>query len=163
MTVIGLIGSIIAYALLGDWQALRPDSCIEQSLFHHPYLQHQYITHLANYNSVMLNNTSVVESFPCERLNQSLTKYYLAGTDIYVQPAINMADLPSKCELVHSCHICSDQDLNLISSICSTSCPHLRFDLDGQCNYSNHPQPKETEAYQGTFFYFCSMYIQVST
>ena len=157
ISVIGLIGSIIAYTLLGDWQALRPDPCTENSLFHHPELQHQYLSKLTKQQSIIPKSTLVAEGIPCEKLNESLAKYYLTGTDIYVLPSIKETYLYSNCELIHSCSDCVDQDFNRINSMCS-NCPHLKLDLTNECFNRNHPQIKDAEVFQKSFIYFCSMY-----
>ena len=156
--VIGLIGSIIAYTLLGDWQALTPDPCTENSIFHHPELQQQYLSQLGKHNkSVTPKNTLVAEVYPCDRLNQSLVKYYLTATDIYVLPKISKAEVYSKCELIHSCSVCVDHEFKRNNSINSTFL-HLSLNFNSQCNYLHNLQIKGEEVFERTFMYFCSMY-----
>ena len=80
ISVIGLILSIIAYVLLGDWQAMSSDPCTENSIFHHPELKQQYMSLLAT--PAASDNASVTKLVACEESNNILR--YLAETDIYI-------------------------------------------------------------------------------
>ena len=160
MTVIGLIVSIIAYGLLGDWQAILADPCTKSSIFHHPELQQQYVSQL--YTPTTPNNASMAEisTFLCEKSSELLTiEKNMIDMDIYVFPTtIEKEGLTSGCEFVSSCPIsCTQQDLNKIYSVYPT-CLHLRVDYENQCLYMLHSKLQEAEAYQDKFIYSCCLH-----
>ena len=149
ISVIGLIISIIAYVLLGDWQTMKFDPCTKNSIFHHPELQQQYMSQLAI--PAAPDNASVAELVTCEESNNTLR--YLAETDIYVFLKINNKGRTTSCELVESCPSCVQQELSGYS-ICPTFL-HLRLNAEIQCN---HHLLEESETNKQNYFYFCSMY-----
>ena len=154
MTIMGLIISIIAYTLLGDWQAVKYDPCIEHSLFHHHELLQQYMTQLnlpvAHENifvaEILQNNIS--HQFPC-MVN------HLANIDIYVLPNIKEVDLTPRCGLVQSCPLCVQQDVNRIYSI-SPTCMHLSVDFARQQILLSREQLNNE--HQNTFSYSCAKF-----
>ena len=156
MTVIGLIVSIIAYGLLGDWQAILADPCTKSSIFHHPELQQQYVSKL--YTPTTPNNALMPEisNFLCERSNVLLSIENMPHKDIYVFPITIEKGLTSGCELVSSCPIsCTQQDLKKNYSVYPT-CLHLRVGYENQCLYLVNSKLQEAEAHQDKFIYSCS-------
>ena len=153
ITVIGLIVSIISCSLLGDWQAIRPDPCTRNSLFHHPELQQQYIAMLAS--PVASHNATVEEMSPCERPKQPLGFEFLADMDIYVFPTSKKADQTSGCEVVQSCPACARQVSNTIYSVYPI-CLYLQVYPTSQC--INAGNLGEAESHHSIFIYSCSMY-----
>ena len=109
LAIIGLSISIIANGLMGDWQAVKFDTCTERSIFHHPELLHTYTSKLAT-----PPHSKSEGGFQCERINISTTllQGYLAGIDIYAFPGITEEGLISGCDLVASCPPCTRQDLH---------------------------------------------------
>lgn len=146
--------SIIATALMGDWQAIRPDSCTGSSLFHHPELLHNYTTQLQT--QATPQGGSLTDRFHCERLNLSIgLQEHLSGLDIYVFPTVNEG-VDSGCTLVDSCPVCSQRNMYRTYSA-EPTCLYLRLDPTRQClqpipaasvQARPHPQPSS---------YSCSM------
>ena len=155
MAIIGLSMSIMANGLMGDWQAIKPDSCTERSLFHHPELLHTYTSKLAT----PAHSESVVGGVPCERLNLSTTvlQGHLAGIHIYAFPATTEEDLNSGCDLVASCPPCTKQGLQRTYTT-SPACLYLTVDPARQCLQPATPAHGETKPHQPTLSYSCSMY-----
>ena len=152
--VTGLTMSIIAFSLLGDWQAIRPDPCTESSIFHHPELQQQYISQLAARKSP--KNAYVSEIFPCNLSSQSLILLeYMTTTDIFLFPKTENADSSSKCELVQSNPTCTELALNENYLVWSRLL-HLRLDFESPCPHLAHG-PKVVDQRHGSV-YSCSIY-----
>ena len=158
MAVIGLIVSIIAYGLLGDWQAVLADPCTKSSIFHHPELQQKYVSQL--HIPANSNNASMAEipNFLCERSNELLTlEKYMLDMDIYVFPTIESEGLAAGCAFVSSCPVCTQQDLNRIYSIYPT-CLHLRVDFENQCLYLVHTKLQEAVVNLDKSIFSCSIH-----
>ena len=150
--------SIVATALMGDWQAIRPDSCTESSLFHHPELLHNYTTQLQM--QATPQGGSLADHFHCERLNLSISlQEHLSGLDIYVLPTVREG-VVSGCTLVDSCPACAQQDMYRTYSA-EPTCLHLRLDPARQClqpipaaSAQTRPHPKPHPQHSS---YSCSM------
>ena len=97
LSVIGLIGLIIAYSLMGDWQAMRPDPCTVKSIFHHPELQQQYMSQLAIHESS--EGVSVAETILYGESNQSMAVSYFSVKRIYLLETITETNLTSGYEI----------------------------------------------------------------
>ena len=151
ISVIGLILSIIAYVLLGDWQAMSSDLCTENSIFHHPELQQQYMSLLAT--PAAHDSASVAKLVACEESNNTLI--YLAETDIYIFLNSTNKGRTTSCELVESCPSCMQKELSDFS-ICPTFL-HLRLNDKSDC-LSNYHFFDEYKTNKKVLFYFCSMY-----
>ena len=147
--------SIIAYGLLGDWQAILVDPCTKSSIFHHPELQQQYESEL--YTLGIPNNASVtdISSFLCEESNELMTKEKnVPDIDIYIFPTIEKKGPAAGCEFVSSCPICSQEDNNKIYSIYPNSL-FLKFDYENQCFYMFHFKLQEPDV---KLIYSCSIH-----
>ena len=151
MAVVGLLMTITATLLMGDWQSLRHDPCNEASLFHHPDLLHTYTTqldHLSSYKNHTKPHitdttsdqlsTADIAGIECERLNLSLTLKQLLNSstlNIYVYPNIVTGDVMSYgCEVVDSCPYCSlDRNDELRTYLATPTCLRLHVNSQQQC------------------------------
>lgn len=129
IAVIGLVMSIVATLLMGDWQAARHDPCTEASLFHHPDLLHTYTLEMNGASSsggpgagsggpgsgsgrpgAWSGGARVSARIECEQLNLSLSlQHHLKKTavDVYVYPSPVARDgVQYGCEVVDMCQPC---------------------------------------------------------
>ena len=137
MAVIGLIMTIVATALMGDWQAIRHDTCTDASLFHHPELLHTYTSQMdsapANISqSELASNVGI----KCEKLNLSLgLQQHISSTtiDIHVFPNIATDDVmvSDGCEVIDLCPYCSVEDVKTYSA--TPTCLNLQVNSRQQC------------------------------
>ena len=132
--------TIVATALMGDWQSVRHDPCTEASLFHHPELLHTYTSQInsapANISQFALGSSANV-GIQCEKLNLSLSlQQHLSSTtvDVRVYPNIVTDDVMVSygCEVVNSCPYCSSVWSDETYSATPT-CLHLRVNSQQQC------------------------------
>ena len=129
IAVVGLVMTIVATLLMGDWQAVRRDPCTDASLFHHPELLHTYTTQLdgRGRNSNSTSGSDMPPQIQCEQLNMTMGLHqHLQSTamDVYVYPNIVTDDvIYYGCELVDMCPLCStDKD-----------CLHLHINSQQHC------------------------------
>ena len=155
MCVIGLIGSIIAFSLMGDWQAMRSDPCTDKSLFHHPELKQQYLSQLDT--PAAPDNATVVETVLCEKSKQYVVLNGTVVSDRYVFETSDEVGMTSSCEIVYSCLIGDQQDFNRNYSICS-NCFQLKSNFENHCTYFTNSQLELPKTHQKMFIYFCSMH-----
>ena len=142
VAIIGLVMTITATLLMGDWQAIRRDPCIEASLFHHPYLLHTYTSQMNHVppapNDTRLVSDQLEPSIQCDRLNLSLRLLvHLNSTvlDVQAYPNIAAGEVNSYgCEVVESCPYCS-VDWNEVERTYSATptCLHLHINPQKQC------------------------------
>lgn len=139
IVVMGLVMSIVGTLLMGDWQAVRHDPCIDASLFHHPELLHTYTAQLDTATPIEINTTPHKDvGIQCEKLNLSLSlQQHLKNRliDVYVYP--NMVTEPNNviygCVEVASCPQCSNQEEVYQTYIATPTCLHLHVNPQQQC------------------------------
>ena len=138
MAIIGLVMSIVATLLMGDWQAIRHDPCTDHSLFHHPQLLHKYTSQLTTLPEEAKSSSYAIDSSlqQCEKLNLSLSlDQYLSSMDMYVfsNGVTKTGNTLPGCESVESCPECSEYSDMQRTYTAEPTCLHLKMDPQTQC------------------------------
>ena len=139
MAVMGLVMSIVATLLMGDWQAARSDPCTQASLYHHPDLLHTYTLEIDRASSDTHDTGSggvVSASIECEQLNLSVSlQHHLKNTavEVYAYPNSIVARgvLRYGCEIVAVCQPCAEDEDRPYSA--TATCLHLHINTQQQC------------------------------
>ena len=163
VAIIGLIMSIVATLLMGDWQATRHDPCTQASLFHHPELLHTYTVQLdrptAPEGSAI---DDVMSGIECERLNLSLSLQQHLKTrtmDVYVYPHIVTSDvMVGGCVEVESCPQCSVDGNGVYQTyLASPTCLHLQINSQQHCLETAPSSSLQLEPHPLLASYSCTM------
>lgn len=170
IAVIGLVMTIVATLLMGDWQAIRHDPCTDVSLFHHPELLHTYTTQMDtqphNISTSIIDDddddghimSSKTYGIQCESINISTNlQHHLKSIamDMYVYPNIVTDDVMSYngCELVGSCPHCSMEEIDYLAT---PTCLHLHIDTQRQCLETSPLLPWQQESHSLLKMYTCN-------
>ena len=165
MAVVGLLMTITATLLMGDWQAIRHDPCNEASLFHHPDLLHTYTSQMDSSPGAGGNLSQpdqlTTAAIQCEGLNLSLAvQQHLSSTslNIFVYPNIVTGDVMSYgCELVDSCPYCSvDWNEAMKTYTATPTCLHLHINSQENCLERTPMLPWQQESHPLSTSYLCT-------
>ena len=167
LAIIGLIMSIVATLLMGDWQAIRHDPCTDASLFHHPDLLHTYTEQLdATPHEPAGSTMSAIPgdgSIQCERLNLSISLLQQLKTsdiNVFVYPNKVTGDIMTYgCERVGSCPQCSlEREDGVFSDYSATpTCLHLHINPQQHCLETVPLLPWQPKPHPLSSWYSCTM------
>ena len=101
IAIFGVILSIVACAIMADWQSIPHDPCTDYSLFHHPGLVEVY--------SSQMTDAQKFDSDECVHLQAGLKNVHVY-TYLHFDTGVMQfkRTLPQHCQQVISCNVCND-------------------------------------------------------